>query len=136
MKETGNGNCFETAAKVILDMHGDDDADRAIQLLSLLSGVSDMVVCHGKVSRPVDGFRHTHAWVEFSYDGDIMVIDTSNGKTYFGQVDPYRTLGQINDEETYIYSATDVRDCLLVHEVWGPWEDELMNLKHYKATGT
>ena len=139
--EEENGNCFEIAAKVALDMGGGigkdgDDVDRAHTLLAMFDPYPELLVCHGLVTRSTDQRRHAHAWVEFTHDGGDWVIDTSNGKHYLGQAISYHRVGGITDEDTYCYTPKEVRECLLVHEVWGPWEDELMNLTWYKATGT
>jgi hypothetical protein len=131
MKEEGNGNCFEVAAKVqlahetMMEVGIDDDVAKAISLLYLFKPpIENLILCHGIVSRPTDRYRHCHAWCEFDLGGMTMVVDTSNGNQYIGPADAYFAIGEIDSEEVYRYTHVETRHCMIVHETWGPWEGQ------------
>lgn len=101
MKLLEGGDCYEAAAKYVLDH-------------------PDMTLVHGEPFLQRDPYeRFGHAWVEI--DG-LMAIDVANGKHVELPVLAYYLLGKINADDCKRYSAQEVRRKILETEHWGPWE--------------
>lgn len=115
MTYEATGNCFEAAARVIVDRC----------LLPPKGRREKLVLVHGFVmgEGPLEGIRHWHAWLE-TPDGRT-VLDVTNGRNWVAHAKAYYAQGQI--EKTFRYQPEEVRQLLLRHEHWGPWEQEALD---------
>jgi len=122
---TGDGDCFEVAASVLalfdkpyaLD-DGAKDAQKILATMDLLA--TDLLLVHGKVTRPSDGFQHDHAWVEIPEQ--MLVVDFSNGLRCIAHKFHYYEMGCIDG--TVEYTCSETTKNLLEHETYGPWEND------------
>jgi hypothetical protein len=123
VKGDANGNCFEVAAHILMAQSLCNDTTAGVLMLEACEeDLTDLCVCHGMVTRATDGYRHIHAWMEFNIKGNPFVIDFANGMRFFGPVEAYRWMGEITEEETVHYNLKDLKECLIVHETYGPWD--------------
>jgi len=99
---TVSGDCMQVAVNTVLNE-------------------ADMLHCVGVVSGQgrLLGHRFAHAWVE-TPSGDV--IDRSNDKDTRVPKELYYILGNISPELVQRYARTEVRDLVLRHEHYGPWE--------------
>lgn len=133
----GTGNCFPTAAKAVLafcsDRLGascwDGDSQRALAQLERLkeeheAGPEDLRVVHGWVTRPSDGRRHVHAWIEQVLPFDpcklVVVIDCANGNDGCMPRSLYYKAGKIDTVVAHTYEEVLRHTCSTGH--WGPWD--------------
>jgi hypothetical protein len=132
MSPDDDGDCFEVAARLVLDW----PPSPAHEPLTLVHG------------RPIGtgplnlGERYWHAWVEFTEEATIpahvvgasppapfvlsaaVVIDRSNGRDDRLPVEVYYAFGSIRPRDCRRYSRTDVMRQLIEFGHWGPWDDE------------
>ena len=96
----GNGNCYESASKIILEVNSDD-----------------ILLCHGTAigQGPIEGIEHGHAWVEING----MVLDYSNGQKVIIPKDKYYDIGKIKN--VVKYTRKDVIKNLCKFKTYGPW---------------
>ena len=99
------GDCFEIHGNFILEPGNRD--------WSLVHGIA---LGQGDIK----GLWHTHAWLEKKE----MVKDISNGKDVWMPTVVYYAIGNI-DGVVFHYSFEEVRQKVLQHEHWGPWEPEI-----------
>jgi len=95
------GDCFESAAKYVID--------------NAIFKKNKLVLVHGQVAGqgPLEGIRFGHAWVE---KGSTV----ANGKHIELSKSFYYALGKVG--KTFRYTPKEVREMLLKHETYGPWE--------------
>ena len=106
------GKCYENAARFVME--------KALPE-GLFEG-SPLLLCHGKVKGP-DGTYHGHAWVEWG-DTNPLVFDPSNGHpttTMILGLTYYET-AEIWVSATRKYTQAQVRELVVKHESYGPWE--------------
>jgi hypothetical protein len=117
----GNGDCYEVSGKLILDWKlGNSD--------------SCPLLCHGIVhgQGPLKGAIFGHGWVEYNqtlptttnkHAHTIQIaLDKSNGKELEIPVPVYYLIGKIDPEEVKKYNKEEIRENILKHGHWGPWE--------------
>jgi hypothetical protein len=123
--ELGNGNCYETSAKFVLDSKENK---------SLL----DLKLCHGQVhgQGPLEGAIFGHSWVEYNQIMPspienltnhnlpliTMVLDKSNGKSLEIPAPIYYLMGNIQNENVVKYNKKEVLKKIIETEHWGPWD--------------
>ena len=100
---TGEGDCYEAAAK----------------LLYVHRSCPGIVLVHGTVmgQGPIAGIRYGHAWIEI---GDV-VLDPSNGRFVCARKSAYYAVGEINEPVTRYAFEEATRQMLETHH-YGPWE--------------
>ena len=98
------GDCYEAAANLVLSNPE----------YTLVHGI---VTGQGKLQ----GMKYGHAWVEHGDD----VIDKSNGRDLEFPRAVYYHLGNIDPNHQHRYSSDDVREMIIQHEHWGPWEEDV-----------
>lgn len=99
------GDCFESAANYVIDN-------------SIFKKNEKLILVHGEVAGQgeLEGIRFGHAWVEKG----STVIEVANGKHLELPKVLYYALGQVS--KTYKYTPERLREMLLKHETYGPWE--------------
>ena len=125
--DRGDGDCFEVAACIALDIPSDEVGVAMGQhVLKSMEAIDpkSIRVCHGFVSRPTDGYRHVHAWIELRMNNATFVLDYSNRKAFFGFATRYRSIGKINDDECWKYTPDAARHAMIREETYGPWEGQ------------
>lgn len=92
----------------------------------------DMLLAHGIVSGQgaLSGIRFVHAWNEFPSG---YVLDESNGNSILMPVSQYYEMGDIDQEEVYLYDFEEMGRKILEFGTYGPWESEFMF--DYKEAG-
>lgn len=116
----GDGDCFPVACHLVWTGEYKDNVEAR--------------VCHGMVTRPADGLRHWHAWVEVldvyahpAVDRPIYLwtcVDKSNGHDTILPQALYYHLGKIENDEVYRYTQDDVVRLMATTQHYGPWEDQ------------
>jgi hypothetical protein len=117
-REPGTGDCFEVAANLAWEW-ADNDTVR---------------VCHGYVTRPGDGHRHIHAWVETSTEVPALpgwpsgmtitsAVDKSNGNDVTLIREAYYHFGGIVADEVRRYTLREASEAMLRTEHYGPWDE-------------
>lgn len=123
-----NGNCFEVALKIVLDKRTSEALVEAARLFTKndASAVTDFRIrlAHGIVSRPTDGLRHCHAWVEL---GMVFVADLANNRSLMIPRERYYMLGEIREEELVRYTPAEASEQARKHQHYGPWEERLLH---------
>lgn len=82
-------------------------------------------IVHGIVtgsSGPVEGRRYGHAWIEMN---NTIVFDFSNGNEAVLMKEAYYAAGEIEEEETRVYSLDEARRECVESGIYGPWDDDL-----------
>ena len=97
---TGKGDCYVVAARLALE--------RGLTLV------------HGEVAGagPLEGRRHSHAWVEV----EDRVIDYSNGLSFEGPREFYYALGGVRAPVRY--SAEEASRLMVASGHYGPWHED------------
>jgi hypothetical protein len=114
------GNCFEDAAKRVIDF----SADRA-----------DLILVHGLplgTGGHAAGLRYPHGWVEWDDDGVTWVWDPCADKVLTAAL--YYRLGNIDPKVGKRYSKNETRAALVKYGTYGYWDnpeleaaDEIIN---------
>jgi len=105
MKIKGNGTCYQDSCTLVLD-------------LSALVNSYSMLI-HGTVYSIHFGKRIKHAWVELGREEDV--IDAATGQ-FFRQEEWKRIAQPIR---LHSYTQKQVREMVLSHGTYGPWEGYL-----------
>ena len=131
-----DGDCFEVAALIVCDIPSDIDGVNVARKMIDEINPTFVKLVHGFVSRPDDGYRHVHAWIELRMNNATFVLDYSNRKAFFGFATRYRSIGKINDDECWKYTPDAARHAMIREETYGPWEgQENYAPKNDTATG-
>jgi len=111
------GMCYQLAATAVMD-----------DLLDLVRETfdcpTDVRLVHGYpigTGGDVEGVKYGHAWVECSAGGLTLVYDPSAEIVIPAFL--YYDVGRIDPDECQYYELDDIRQRVLVHEHWGPWDD-------------
>jgi hypothetical protein len=111
------GNCFQIAADIVL---GDEGPwDEALSKHNFSYGC----LAHGMVTRQSDGLTHLHAWVELLEGDEIWCLDFSNGGNLLVPALVYYLMGGITEVKRY--TRDEMKNEMLLHWHYGPWEDEV-----------
>lgn len=117
----GVGDCFEVAGNLVLNEPG-------------------LVLCHGLVTHPAEGYRHWHAWVErttefavplpdFPQSGRtrlvavVECIDKANGHDALLPRDFYYGVGGIDRDQVRRYERAEAAVKMVKTGHYGPWPD-------------
>ena len=119
-----DGDCFEVAALIVCDIPSDIDGVNVARKMIDEINPTFVKLAHGFVSRPDDGFRHAHGWVELWMNGALFVLDHSNNKRFFGFATRYYSAGNIKDDECWKYTPDAARHAMIREETYGPWEGQ------------
>ena len=106
------GNCYPTAARIILAYAYSEDA----QEIRLVHGTVT-----GQSGTALAGVRFGHAWVEELVDGVWWAIDKSNGNDVRIPAGLYYAIGQIRPNEVVRYEPDEAIEMLATHKHYGPW---------------
>lgn len=108
----GLGNCYENCARFVMSKGMPDGEFEG----------SPLLLCHGDV-RGRDGIYHGHAWIEWG-DGIPLVFDPSSGhnQAMVAASPNYYELAGIDPAKVSRYEVGDVRQQIIAHEYYGPWE--------------
>ena len=108
MKDLENGDCYEVAAKLLLD------PDNSLP--------DDARLVHGMPTLQREPFeKYGHAWIEIRG----CVIDCSNGRSVAVPTDKYYRVGNIDSSDCFRYSREETWEKVFSHEHYGPWEGTL-----------
>jgi hypothetical protein len=124
--EKRDGDCFVVAAHIVALFDRPfalSAAESKARELALAIGREDyhIALVHGWVTRPTDGKRHVHAWVEIP---DVrLVLDYSNGLEVMTPIAHYYKAGKINEDTIRHYDRDETRELLIAHEHYGPWHE-------------
>lgn len=114
-------NCFENAARFIIDAAIDDPKADLTLVHCTVIGAGDKVkgqrYCHAFVieKKPMLSGHHV---IELAIDN---ALDFNNPTII--PLEYYRAMGQVSNESHYCVG--EVRALLQIHENYGPWDDEL-----------
>ena len=111
------GDCFKASANLVVPMLGWPDEH--------LDKLTDVTLVHGIVTGQgsLAGHRYTHAWVEgVNPEGIPMVIDPSNGRSFFLPKALYYLIGRIEENECERYTDKIAHDRMLEFAHYGPWD--------------
>ena len=126
MTEEINGDCFEVAANIVSVYNMQYAATTAassagIEVLKAMDVEEDeLMLVHGWVTRPTDGRRHEHGWVEMILHE--LVVDFSNGHHSIIPKELYYRAGCIDEDELVTYTEAQAKRMMVEHETYGPWE--------------
>jgi len=118
-KKNKGGNCYEVAAKYVLDSVFKGKQNKDIENdKSPIENKENIFLVHGEVTgqKDISGIKYGHAWVE---EGD-MVLDMSNNRNIHLPKAVYYALGNIT--KTIRHSPEETRNKILEYGHWGPWE--------------
>jgi hypothetical protein len=126
------GDCFEVAAKMVVDDH----TGRLTLVHGLVMGQAGGTATAGK--------RHWHSWVErpdVLEFGDrqhemTMVIDKSNGNNVELPAALYYHAGQIRQDDVRRYSRAEAIANMLEYEHYGPWDEDDDVDGRFESAGT
>ena len=124
--EKKDGDCFKVAASIVALFDCQFALTKsefaATELVRAIGREEyNVYLTHGWVTRPTDGVRHEHAWVEIP---DVrLVIDYSNGLEVMTPIAHYYKAGKVNPACIKQYGYDETRQLLVKHEHYGPWED-------------
>lgn len=108
----GDGDCYETAGKIILDMHP----------LSKKLKIAECKLVHALVMGQGDltGYRFGHAWILHKN----KVYDFSNGNEIIMDAGLYYAIGQVEKKKGFYaeYEPNAARMKVLMKEHWGHWD--------------
>lgn len=117
MSDEPTGDCYEAAARFLLDAGTFGDADTLRLVHGVVSGQG-----------PLRGRRIDHAWVEAVAPGvhrvHDMIIDRSNGRDLRLSRGLYYAVGKIETGECRYCTFEEARAMVLKHGHYGPWEEE------------
>ena len=122
--EEHDGDCFKVAANIVALFDCQfalTSAELKAREMALAIGRNEnsVYLVHGYVTRPTDGKRHVHAWVEIP---DVrLVLDYSNGLEVMTPIAHYYKAGKINEACISRYGYYEARESLVKHEHYGPW---------------
>lgn len=125
MTEQRNGNCFEVAARMVLNMVKEaeeqerNDVERGLSVLNSIRENADEVrLLHGVVERQTDKLLHLHAWVEVDINGETFCLDFANERSFFMKERDFYEAGVCL---TTSYDEQAIKKAIVEHETWGPW---------------
>jgi len=137
--EKANGNCFVVAASIAgafadrLFLMSEPGVSEGIALIDdelvakYDADIKSVRCVHGSVTRPLDGRRHTHAWVEIDLGEKMnhltVMVDYSNGQAVNIPRQYYYELGEIDHDEVRRYTPEETLKQMVRSEHWGPWDD-------------
>lgn len=88
--------------------------------------LSNLILCHGTVTRHQDQHKHIHAWLETNFPEAInFCIDKSNGLNVTMLAEEYYKLGNISD--VVRYNRQETINNLLAYKTYGPWTQGKLN---------
>ena len=131
-RPVGNGDCFESAVRVMNDVLSSEDKKTA-------------KICHGVPmgQGKIEGIRFDHAWVEVTRKTDfgdadpsdpqvkfmmerfptqVIVYDYSNGRELQMPRELYYAIGQIDSDDVKRFSAQEAYNQMSKKGFYGPWE--------------
>lgn len=122
--KTTGGDCYESAAKRLMDKHmrGDPSADK-------YTLVHAQVIGQG----PIEGVKHGHAWLEKEESHVLpsgrtikinQVEDHSQGREIEMPAALYYHFGRVDENRHYRYIYEEMRRKVVEHKHWGPWDLE------------
>lgn len=108
----GDGDCYETAGRIILNMHS----------LSKKLDLSNAKVVHALVhgQGELEGVRFGHGWIELNG----TVYDYSNGNDIEFPARAYHAIGHVEKKKGFYaeYDQVEFREKILDSGHWGPWD--------------
>lgn len=105
------GDCFEASALQFLGMRG-----------HIPPG---MVLAHGTPKLTRSPFtRFKHSWIEYTFQGEHVCWDVSDGKDIKISRDKYYRTGNIDPLNVRKYSAAKASRLIFEHGHYGPWETD------------
>jgi hypothetical protein len=125
------GNCFSTAANVLVGFPTEPHEESCIQSVNDLVGFlggGEVRMAHGYVTHPHEGFRHRHAWIEVTPadDGPVFCFDFANGNSTVIPREVYYEAGGIVPDkgQLALYTRIEAMKRLLATEHFGSWDLE------------